>query len=452
MAKKSVQQNSAINLNFFEDVIIYNILTNEEFLASTIEHLTPKIFTKPASRDVVQIIKDFYTKRGALPNTTEIKSYLLTEEQKTNFRSLLEGLKGIDSKFNKDELYYNTEKFIKEKELYFALVDTATQCESGDINTSEVLKRFEDVCSITLIHDLGLDYLGNIDRHIKDLLATEKYISTGFEWLDKKIGGGFIESGRALYLFAGGTNVGKSIMLGNLVCNMADQGKTVLLVSLEMSELMYAKRLSSRITKIPIGSLAQNTSELKNRVNAYKTKNPHSRIIVKEFPPSTITPKQLEGFFKKIVKKYKKIDAIVIDYLTILNSLVGTTLYEKGKYIVEQVRALSYVFECPIISAAQINRDGLTEVNPGIETLGESLGLATTPDFIGVLWQQDEEKELGVINLGICKSRFGPNFGAFRMNIDYETLTLSQDEDISSTDETVAVLNTVNKLFKSDDE
>ena len=38
--------------------------------------------------------------------------------------------------------------------------------------------------------------------------------------------GGFLENGRSLYVFAGESNVGKSIFLGNIACNLASKGKT----------------------------------------------------------------------------------------------------------------------------------------------------------------------------------------------------------------------------------
>ena len=51
------------------------------------------------------------------------------------------------------------------------------------------------------------------------------------------------------------SNVGKSIFLGNIACNLASKGKTVLVISLEMSEMIYARRLSSNITRIPMKEL-----------------------------------------------------------------------------------------------------------------------------------------------------------------------------------------------------
>ena len=55
-----------------------------------------------------------------------------------------------------------------------------------------------------------------------------------------------------------------------------------------------------------------------------------------------------------------------------------------------------------------------------------SIGLASTCDIICSLWQTEEDRELGVINMGIQKNRFGPNFGHSSFKCNYETLTLKE--------------------------
>ena len=70
-------------------------------------------------------------------------------------------------------------------------------------------------------------------------------------------------------MFAGETNIGKSIFLGNVAINIASQGKTVLLVSLEMPEIIYAKRLVSSVSKIPLGQLKLESDALKSQINEY---------------------------------------------------------------------------------------------------------------------------------------------------------------------------------------
>jgi hypothetical protein len=64
--------------------------------------------------------------------------------------------------------------------------------------------------------------------------------------------------------------------------------------------------------------------------------------------------------------------------------------------------------------------------SPGMEGISESIGLAATCDVICSLWQDDEDKELGVIRMGLIKNRFGPNYGNCAYKIKYETLTLTE--------------------------
>ena len=42
------------------------------------------------------------------------------------------------------------------------------------------------------------------------------------------------------------------------------------------------------------------------------------------------------------------------------------------------------------------------------------------------MWQTEEDRELGVINMGLQKNRFGPNFGHGSFKCNYETLTLKE--------------------------
>ena len=91
---------------------------------------------------------------------------------------------------------------------------------------------------------------------------------------------------------------------------------------------------------------------------------------------------------------------------------------------------MSYIFSCPVITATQLNRTGYNEINPGLETVGESYGLAATADCMFSIWQEEEDAELGIIKLGLMKNRFGQNFGSVTLSIDYPTLTLREDASL----------------------
>jgi replicative DNA helicase len=213
-----------------------------------------------------------------------------------------------------------------------------------------------------------------------------------------------------------------------------------------MSELVYAKRLSSNITKIPMRSLRDEVITLKQQMDEVSQSSPDCRIIIKEFPPSTVTCHQIQTFVKSIVSSGVKIDAIVLDYINLLKSNLGNNSYERIKYATEQLRALTYVFNCPIITATQLNRSGYNVNNPGLDTIGESMGLAATADVIISIFQDDEDKELGIVKMAMMKNRFGAKFGTTSMRMDYNTLTVSEDESLANQGDQSSITNTLAML------
>lgn len=438
-----------LDLDFFENVIMYKSLTDETYLASIIDYVKPIYFKNTDIKNIFTVIKDFYYKRGVKPTPTEIKTYLNSDELKTSFKNVINSFNNFDKNLNTDELNSNTETFLKEKAVYHTMLEVVDDINKNSVDTSIVLDKFEKACNVSLTTNIGLDLLEDTNQIIEDLNKQENYLSSKWKWLDDKIGGGFLESGKSIYIFAGETNIGKSIFLGNIAVNIASQGKTVLLVSLEMPEMIYAKRLCTNITKIPFSHLKSESTTLFQQLQEYKNTNSNSKIIIKEFPPSTITTNNLKAFIKKITNKGIKIDALVVDYVNLLHTTVGNNTYERVKYVTEQLRALSYVFNFPVISATQLNREGYEVSDPGLKTLSESMGLGFTADVILSIWQEDTDKELGVIKMGMMKNRFGANFGSVNMRIDYSTLTLTEDEVNNETEASTSSISTLTDLSLS---
>lgn len=435
-----------IDDQLFEHVVIYNCMTNERYLASVIDHLKPTLLKDTNIQLTYELIRDFYIEHSKLPTSTEVKVRCDNDEIKKAVRTVLTYLKNIDKTYVKEELYKNTEQFIKERSVYNTLMEVIDQGSTGGLEPSELLTKFESACSINLNVDVGIDYFNDVDRHVDDMLREEKYLKSGWDWIDKKLNGGFLENGRALYVFAGETNVGKSIILGNIATNLCEQNKNVLLVSLEMSEMLYSKRLSANISQVPMNEVHLSTEYLKDSINKFKHKHSNSNLIVKEFPPSTLTPQQLTAYVNKLSQTMFKPDAIVLDYINLLKGPTGYNTYEQIKKVTEQVRAISYKFECPIITATQLNRSGYNETDPGLDTIGESYGMGATADACISIWQRDEDSELNVINMGMMKNRFGPNFGTCTFNIDYSTLTVNEQDIANDTEQLSESMNTLSIL------
>jgi replicative DNA helicase len=437
-----------IDLAHFESIFIQKCLTDEEYFSKVSEITNPIYIENIHRRRIFELVHSFFTKRNTLPNLVEIKTYLTTKELKESYVAVVNELQEkTNLNYNKEELYANTERFLKEKSIYHTMLDVADEITNGNINTSDILDRFEKNCNICLEVDSGLDVFSDVDKIVKDLSVTQPTITSGWKWLDDKLGGGFLQDGKAMYVFAGQTNVGKSIILGNIAQNIAQNKKTVLLVSLEMSEMMYAKRMCSSITKIPIRNLRDESSTMKGIMDDLHSKNPKGTVLIKEFPPSTITNKQLEVYIKSLQNRGIKIDAIIIDYINLLTTNFGNNSYERIKHLAEKVRAMSYIFKCPVITATQLGRSGFNTEEPDLTTISESIGLAATADFMCSAYQLGEDKDMGILRMGMMKNRFGANFGSSAFSIEYQTLSISENDELNSmTEEAEDARNTLHEL------
>lgn len=437
----------AIDFSHFEHILVYKLLTDEQFVATVKDYIPVKSIERKQYQDILPIIFNFYDTHNKLPNFSEIKNYLVTEDLKKSFAETIRVVKQFQGEnFEEKELLKNTESYIKSKNVYVALENIISTLQSTKTISSDIVEQIQKAVSVDLSGDIGIEIFKDAKKIAAELSVSHEVISTGFRWLDAKLRGGFLAKGRAFYLFAGTVNVGKSIVLGNIAMNAAKQGKNVLLISLEMSEMMYATRLCSGVTGIPMSQLNQRPDELTDALEAIDSTNNFGKIFIKEFPPSTITPSHLQAYIKKLKSTGVKIDMIVIDYLNLLTIPGNYNSYERVKMLAEQVRAMSYVFACPIISASQLKRDAFNASEPGMEHMSESNGTSATADFIATIWKDEEDDELNRVRISVAKNRFERATGTMIANMNYNTLTMS--EDIEATNETYDTEETMSILDK----
>jgi replicative DNA helicase len=443
----SQQEQSKLDFDYYEGVILFNALLNKEYLASIVEHIEPEFFNDKNIGLIFKSIISFFNERGISPTLTEIKARLTTDNEKKAFNETSVKLKQLDPKFNRDELIYNTERFLKEKCLLKTISETVENYTSGKVDIQDTLNRFEKVHNITLIEDLGHWYFEEIDEHVKELTTIYNPIPTGWKFLDERLEGGLFP--KTLTCLVGQVNVGKSIFLGNIAANLVLENRNVLLISLEMSEFMYAKRISAQVTQIPHNQLGVYTDELKEQIK-HLQKKLESKLVIKEYPPKTVTVRHIDAYITKLGHKGFKPEVVVIDYINLLKPTTkNVNSYESVKEIAEQLRALSFKYNIPFVTASQLNRGAFNTASPGMEGISESIGLAATCDVICSLWQEQEEKELGIINLGMQKNRFGANHGHCAFKVKYETLTLSEtNPDYFATDSADSVVNSADSALK----
>ena len=360
-----------LDLDFFENILLFNALTDQEYLSSIISYVEPSFFNDKSIGKVIEGISKFFIERGTVPTITEIKARLASEEDRKALADVKPKLAQLEGPFNKEELIQNTEKFLKERFVYKTILNVAEKFSDQTVSIEEVLVDFEKAYNITLKENLGHWYFDDVDKHIKDLTTTYNPVPTGWKFFDDKTEGGLFP--KTLTVFAGQVNVGKSIVLGNIATNMLLADKNVLLITLEMSEFMYSKRISTQLTQIPHGDLKTFTEELKEQILHIK-KNLNSKLIVKEYPPKTVTVRHIDAFITKLKHKGFTPDIVVIDYINLIHPIAkNLNSYESVKEIAEHLRALAFKYNLPIVSATQLNRGSFNTASPGMEGISECI-------------------------------------------------------------------------------
>ena len=419
-----------IDLDFFEYIILDNCFKNAAYLSSIVGITEPKYFGNSDVRKIYKLLKMFYEKRERVPTDTELKLYMTHESVSLAFKNVQTTLKQLQD-YGEDELIENTELFIKERGFALTLEEIVENYHELDLKNESlaILDKFDKICSLSLNTNLGMEYFKDIDTFIDAIDDETQYISTGIPWLDKKLGGGFREQGKALYVISGATNAGKSIMLGNVAKTAVLAGKNVMVVTLEMSEEIYASRISGQLSRIPIRELGNEKETLRKYCKDFESGN-DNRLFIKEYPNNTITVGDIKNYINDLIKrKGFNPDIIVIDYLNLIVSKVVTgNSYTDIKRVTEDLRTLSYIFKAPVVTATQLGRDAFNKENPGIETTSESIGTAQTADVQFAVFSSEDDRAGGILNIGIQKNRYGDNFGTKALSVDWDTLHVEQFE------------------------
>lgn len=443
--------------DILEKLLFKQILTDKQYMNVVSQNFDKRWFKVDGMPMLIDLSVKFFKKYGKIPNAKTLKA--LTKgflERKGNVdvslndaNELIDSSLGIEMNLDKEILcsYLNT--FIRKQALYTSIMDNVDDIES---NSDEVLEkciaRFDEVSKMTFMQkDLGMDYfdLDDMAEHWNYITNPEARIPFLWDGFDRYTNGGVLKSGKMLFLFMGQAGLGKSLFLSNLAVNYLRQGLSVVVISLEMSQDVYAQRFDAHISTNEINHLKDTVFDSCEKIKKFYADHPGANLYIKEYPPRSIRSSDIEIYLENLQLAGKKFDVIIVDYLNlVLPRTRSDNMYKDGLSVSEELRALSYKFNCPVISAVQANTEGMNNENIDMQNLSESRGIAHTCDALFALFQMPEDRENGIINVRINKNRLGGMVGkVIPMKINPENLIIS---DISMDP------NGVRDLVKTSDE
>lgn len=243
---------------------------------------------------------------------------------------------------------------------------------------------------------------GNM-KHISDtkkeyldyLREKDDLILTGFRRFDEWMGG----IGRGwLYILAGRPSVGKTAKMLQMAKGIAKQGKGEVLI---WSQEMKREQLLNRMIAAEAGVNA-NFLRRKNLQKADWKKVEQAYARLEQLPlhihdASNVTIEEVRAVARQVRRKYGKLAAIIVDYLTIMNipQRNGETWAQAVARVTRKAKNVAGEMDCPFIMLAQLNRESKKQGNkePQLEHLRDSGGIEQDADVVEFLWENPDDTD-----------------------------------------------------------
>ncbi len=420
-----------------EPFILKMMLENATFLTTYGSKLSSSIFSEEYKK-LSACILHFYKEKKTNPNRTILEKVYLPklyedEEERVKALSMLSDLYKLDVSHNDITTALRTEigSFIQERHILNKLVAAYSELTTNK-NKDACLTILKEAFNTQVDESLGLDYFPDLEaRGIRMAQLEDPFIPTGMESMDALIGAGYRK--KALYVFAGPANSGKSLILNDAAVNLVTRGFNVLYVCLELSEDYVAQRTDAKFGEISMNQLNLNPVDGINKALAkYKAQQESGKKIgtlwYKEWAPNAAKYTDIVSLMKNVEsKKNMKFDFVIIDYLRLLNcagKVYGDSMYSKLTIICEEVRRLAMEENVCVLSASQTNRESYGSSAPGMENLSDSIGIAQTADCIITIGRDASLDKEDMVLLSVAKSRFSKRGTQFIVKADYDFMRL----------------------------
>ena len=296
---------------------------------------------------------------------------------------------------NYDWLLENTNLYLKDRAIKRAIVESVDLIDSKE-SIQQIRNIIENALCKDIKINLGLDYFEQLQERLQRIFtSTDNRIKTFYPTLDEMYNGGY--PSYTLNFFIAKVHGHKSNIMTNIISRQMVNNVKVALGTLEMSNDMYAQRFDANLTNLDInriyinktmrGKFLKNIKEIKDNIG-------EGALYIKEYPTGQASVSDFRIWLRELAMRDKKPDIFYCDYISLMKPEGKSKgdLYYDGKLISEELRALGFEFDIPVVSVAQINRTGtfLDFETLDMNSIAESFGIPATADSM-IIQGTDED-------------------------------------------------------------
>lgn len=313
------------------------------------------------------------------------------------------------------------EGFTKKAELERAILKAADLLEKGEFDPVE--KIIKDAVQISLTKDMGTDYFHDPKARIEKYFSSGGQVSTGWPQVDKLLYGGF--SRGELNIFAGGSGSGKSLVMMNIALSWLQQGLSGVYVTLELSEELCALRTDAMLTSASTKDIRKDIDTTTMKVKLVSKKSGQYRI---KGLPAQSNVNDIRSYIKEVqVQTGIKVDFVMVDYLDLVmpvsTKVSPNDLFVKDKYVSEELRNLAKELNVLFVTASQLNRSAVEEVEFDHSHISGGISKINTADNVFGIFTSRAMRERGRYQIQCMKSRSSTGVGQ-KVELEYNIETM----------------------------
>jgi KaiC/GvpD/RAD55 family RecA-like ATPase len=392
------------------------MVTNAELYTRVMNIMNAENFDRTL-RPVAEFMVEHTTKYSIMPDPIQIKATTGVE---------VEAIPELDEG-HYDWFLEEFEQFTKRQELERAILKAADLLEKGDFDPVE--KLIKDAVQISLQRDMGTDYFADPKERLNKYFNQGGQVSTGWPQLDRVMYGGM--SRGELNIFAGGSGSGKSLVMMNIALNWLKQGLSGVYVTLELSEELTSLRTDAMLTSMSTKDIRKNLDDAELKVKMAGKKMGQYRV---KGLPAQSNVNAIRAYIKEVqIQTGIKIDFVMIDYLDLVMPVSikvnPSDQFIKDKYVSEELRNLSKELGVLMITASQLNRSAVEEIEFDHSHIAGGISKINTADYVFGIFTSRSMKERGKYQIQCMKSRSSTGVG-MKIDLEYniETMRITDDD------------------------
>ena len=410
----------------FERRMLRVLFTDQEFAVTAGVHLGHEHFSTASLRWLAQKIVEHVRDRGVgiskdalqIELERDVKIGRLTKSNRDAAKALVDTIDTAvkDRSYVKEELF----RFIKNQ-----TVDRAIRASIDHLDAQDFDAVDRELTKVLDVRD-GLD--GGLGHFfMRDRLArrdrrkgyTPDGIATGL-FLDQKLKPKGLPP-KSLTTIVAPSGVGKSgVCIFITRCGVVSGAKG-LYITTELSEEVICDRLDASFTGIAINMLEKERNTISKKIRALGKKFGEG-LVVKEFPPASITPGGLRAYLRQLERVGFYPSFLVVDSADDLlpdNPGRDRDSYEDYGAVWRGLRKLSYEIKAPVITVSQTQRGALNKEHVDWDSIADSAKKVMVSDVVLIIQQTREEHEQKTGRFYVAKNRFGSAKWEWKARLDW---------------------------------